>query len=254
MGSQAFELSQSMPHQRIGVPSRRDRAETLANRSMARRRDLHLSQKELGDLCGVSQQSIHALEIGSVSHPRYLRELAIALRVRESWLLGIEGTDWAGAQENVHRTPGPAFETLPISGELRPGDWHDVSLPIEQQPAPSIITRDPRYPNAQQYVFRMTGGSMSRVYPDGTLILFAMAHEIDRELRSGDFVHVERLRDGQFIEHSCKEYFVAEDGSVSLRAHSDHHAFQETVFLRSEPDDTISITGLALGSFRPEPI
>lgn len=46
------------------------------------------SQADVAEACGVSQQSIDALEKGLVARPRYLPQLAVALETTIEYLLG----------------------------------------------------------------------------------------------------------------------------------------------------------------------
>lgn len=62
------------------------RSMTLGERLAAARKASNLSQKALGELVGLEQQSINAIESGVTSQPRKLNALAEALQVSPLWL------------------------------------------------------------------------------------------------------------------------------------------------------------------------
>ncbi|SBV94046.1 putative Repressor protein CI [uncultured Alphaproteobacteria bacterium] len=61
---------------------------TLGDRTRERREQLGLSQGELGQRVGVSQQAIDQLESGATKRPRYVADLARELDVSIEWLQG----------------------------------------------------------------------------------------------------------------------------------------------------------------------
>ncbi len=61
--------------------------ETISQRLKKKREELNLSQDQLAKLAGMRQQSIQAIEAGSTKRPRYLVELARALKCKPEWLL-----------------------------------------------------------------------------------------------------------------------------------------------------------------------
>lgn len=73
----------------------------LANRLKSRRTDLKLTQKELADFAGTTQQSIQRIEDGTIRKPRNLLELAKALSCSAEWLQS--GT--ALSYDNVSQGP-----------------------------------------------------------------------------------------------------------------------------------------------------
>lgn len=59
---------------------------SIGKRAKERREELELSQTEVGDACGVTQQAIEKLEAGEVRRPRYLDDLAEKLLTTKQWL------------------------------------------------------------------------------------------------------------------------------------------------------------------------
>jgi transcriptional regulator with XRE-family HTH domain len=52
-----------------------------------KREEMNLSQDQLAKLAGMKQQSLQAIEAGTTKRPRYLVELARALKCEPEWLL-----------------------------------------------------------------------------------------------------------------------------------------------------------------------
>lgn len=59
----------------------------LSQRVKQRRNQLSMTQAEVAELAGISQQSYQALESGSTKRTRHLMEIANALRCEASWLM-----------------------------------------------------------------------------------------------------------------------------------------------------------------------
>ena len=77
------------------------------------RQERGLSQEQLAELCGAKQQSIQVLEKGEVHRPRYVMELAKALKVNGDWLVHGEG-----------KSP-PKRQTKATKGTLKPLEEND---------------------------------------------------------------------------------------------------------------------------------
>jgi SOS-response transcriptional repressor LexA len=80
---------------------------TIASRVYAKRSELGLTQTELADLVGTSQQAIVQLESGKTKRPRYMPELAKALKCDLNWLLhgGSEGSNVSSADIGTRKIP-----------------------------------------------------------------------------------------------------------------------------------------------------
>lgn len=61
--------------------------ESIAERIKEKRKKLNMSQRELAELVGIKQQSIHQIESGLTKKPRFLFEIALALNCEIGWLL-----------------------------------------------------------------------------------------------------------------------------------------------------------------------
>lgn len=58
----------------------------LSHRLKQRREEMRFTQAKLGELAGMSQQSIQLIEAGETQRPRKLLELANALKCDATWL------------------------------------------------------------------------------------------------------------------------------------------------------------------------
>ncbi|EKT66901.1 helix-turn-helix domain-containing protein [Providencia alcalifaciens] len=59
----------------------------LSERVKSRRVELNLTQSELADMVGLKQQSIQQIESGLIKKPRFIIEIASALKCEPSWLI-----------------------------------------------------------------------------------------------------------------------------------------------------------------------
>ncbi|WP_372393798.1 helix-turn-helix transcriptional regulator (plasmid) [Azospirillum sp. HJ39] len=59
---------------------------TMGQRVLNRRKLLGMSQEQLAEFCKVSQQAIDQLEGDLVRRPRYMDDLAIALKTTKNWI------------------------------------------------------------------------------------------------------------------------------------------------------------------------
>ncbi|MGL9721604.1 helix-turn-helix domain-containing protein [Symbiopectobacterium sp.] len=59
----------------------------LSERLKQRRTELNFTQADLAIIAGVKQQTIQQIESGATKRPRFLLEIANALKCNPSWLL-----------------------------------------------------------------------------------------------------------------------------------------------------------------------
>lgn len=70
--------------------------ESISQRLKQKRSEMNMTQAELALMAGIKQQSIQQIEAGTTKRPRYLFEIASALKCDPSWLLyGSGGTQAA---------------------------------------------------------------------------------------------------------------------------------------------------------------
>lgn len=87
--------------------------EGLARRVRARRAALGISQSQLAEAAGMSQQGVDNIEQAIVGRPRRLPELAEALQTTTNWLLHERGPE-------VVKSTDPIAEILSLAREIKP--------------------------------------------------------------------------------------------------------------------------------------
>ena len=109
------------------------------NVRMARER-AGLTQPQLAELIGMSQQGIASIESGKVARPRKLRELAKALRVSEAWLLNetkLLSEDGMSKGEFDRSFPSDGYKELAqvaASISAKPASTPNASFPPRYEP------------------------------------------------------------------------------------------------------------------------
>ncbi|ARU94587.1 LexA family protein [Tatumella citrea] len=97
----------------------------IGDRVKIKRDSLGLTQTQLAEKVGTSQQSIEQLEGGKTKRPRYLPELSSVLGVSAKWLL--EGSDDEVKGDNFQfagtYTPGKRY---PVLSSVQAGCWAEA--------------------------------------------------------------------------------------------------------------------------------
>lgn len=126
----------------------------------------------------------------------------------------------------------PPMALLPIRDRVQAGAWLAVDDHIQVRPKTWPALRDPRFPNADQWLSEVVGDSVNRLNIfEGDLVQCVDAIGIGYFPRTGDIVEVERLRfGGQERELTLKELEVTEDG-VRLWPRSTNPRWQEPLSL-----------------------
>lgn len=161
----------------------------IGERVRDRRQQLKMSQAQLGDAVGVSQQAIMALETGAVERPRYLPELAQVLGVDISDLLR---TDNAPTAPRPKEPEAPRLASMPrdvpVLGQAV-GGLGDDSADFEfNGQTIDYLRRPPGIAMAREvFGLYVAGTSMWPKYEDGEPIYVSAA----RAPAIGDYVVVE---------------------------------------------------------------
>ncbi|ADZ91071.1 helix-turn-helix domain-containing protein [Marinomonas mediterranea] len=100
----------------------------IAERVKTQRIHLGLTQTELANKVGISQQSLQKIEDARTSNPRKLLALAKALECTPEWLqFGIEGVSSGEAESNVEAAPFKApSKKLPVVSHVQAGAWSEA--------------------------------------------------------------------------------------------------------------------------------
>lgn len=149
---------------------------------------------------------------------------------------------------NRRRTPGVA---LMLKGNVQAGHWmREAHLP-EEDWKPVGLPVPAEYQNSEPFVLRVVGHSMDEVYPDGTLIVCVPTIHLNRELRAGERVVVERKNRNGEVEMTVKEYAV--DGTRKwLVARSTKPEFRGAVEMVKRGTESVEAVALVVASYKME--
>ncbi|POD92318.1 LexA family protein [Pectobacterium odoriferum] len=148
---------------------------TIAVRVKSRRESLEITQVELAERVGTSQQSIEQLENGKTKRPRYLPELAKELGVTVDWLL-------SGKEESNVTYAGPYASSpkYPLISSVKAGSWNDADEPLTLDQIDDWYESDVKI-QGKAFWLRVEGDSMTSPVglsiPEGTLVLFDTGRE-----------------------------------------------------------------------------
>ncbi|MGX1957060.1 LexA family protein [Serratia proteamaculans] len=174
----------------------------LADRVKQKRLELGLTQAQLADKAGTSQQGIVSVETGRTVRPRYLPELAKALGCDIDWLL-------TGSNSNNVTYVGPhePGKKYPVLSKVQAGAWleaveaynlKDIDLWLESS----------AHIQGEGFWLEIDGDSMTAPMglsiPEGTYVLF----DTGREALNGNLV-IAKLSDSN--EATFKKLVI--DGS-----------------------------------------
>lgn len=178
---------------------------TIAARVLSKRTELGLTQSELAEKAGTTQQAIVQLESGKTKRPRYLPELAKALNCDIQWLL--DGTG-ATLDSNVSnpRDYKPTAR-YPVLSKVQAGAWDEACEPYTIKDVDMWLESD-AHTQGEAFWLQVEGDSMTAPIglsiPAGTYVLF----DTGREAVNGSLV-VAKLTDDN--EATFKKLII--DGS-----------------------------------------
>lgn len=178
---------------------------TIAARVLSKRTELGLTQTELAEKAGTTQQAIVQLESGKTKRPRYLPELAKALKCDIQWLLDGTGSELDG---NVsHPAPYKPTARYPVLSKVQAGAWDEACEPYTIKDVDMWLESD-AHTQGDAFWLQVEGDSMTAPIglsiPAGTYVLF----DTGREAVNGSLV-VAKLTDDN--EATFKKLII--DGS-----------------------------------------
>jgi phage repressor protein C with HTH and peptisase S24 domain len=214
---------------------------------------------------GMAQQTYLAHENGNRSFDiEMATKYAKKFKVNLVWLLTGEGAMREGTVNNnirdnhstnsVRNVTEHGLRLIRVVGEIQAGEPVEaLEWPIGQQyeiPLP-IAEAFHKFP-VQALVVR--GPSMDEVYPDGSMIVCIKFMDLGRNPRSGERVVALRSQPSGLYEASVKEFRIDRDGMARLWPRSSHPDFQQPITVEDQlaAGETLSITHLVIGSYRPE--
>lgn len=142
---------------------------------------------------------------------------------------------------------------LPVRHRAQAGHWIEVDFAEEAPPAPPMfVPASPGYSNPSQWLELVVGDSVDREIPAGSFVHVVDAIERGYRPRTGDFVVVQRARDGgRLLERSIKQVEIRPDNQVELWPRSHNPQWNTPLCLDDAQDGvTAEIVGLVIASYR----
>jgi DNA-binding XRE family transcriptional regulator len=243
---------------------------TLGARVQKIRNQLGLSQAELGEAVGMSQQAIGAIESGRVVRPKKLREIARVLRTTEEMLLGETGSSRNGhaavGTSSVDRPTGGAElpgvsrttysglgkirpmsdASTPIIGKVAAGVWLEADPMARHDPIGYLpVPGDSRYPAGSVYGLEVEGSSLNLIARPGDVLVCASIYSGIAEVNENDLVIVQRTRFGGLLHEVTAKRVRRADGKFLLVPESTDPAWQTPIEVPVGEDGETEIAVIA---------
>ena len=147
---------------------------SLASRIRQRRQELDLTQTELAERAGISQQSVESIENGRTKKPRNIIEIAKALQSHPEWLLN---------GKNVMPMEEINSRRVPLLSYVQAGLFKDANPITDCEGNFEYILVDDEI-SANAFALRVEGDSMTPEFKEGDIVV------IDTEIwpNPGEFV------------------------------------------------------------------
>ena len=208
-----------------------------------------LSMAELADLIGTTAPTINKLEKGQRNVTLgWLHRIAEGLRMRPSGLI-------------LDMDKSQSLPTIPVRvcGTVQAGVFREaLEWPPEEQYEVWVPVR-PEYASLPHFAVRVSGPSMDRRFPDGTIIVCVKLLDMTGYVPESGRRYIVHRRDKHGgVEATVKELRIDDRGHAWLWPQSTHPDYQQPVRLDSlsehlpDADDDLIIWALVIGSYNPE--
>ena len=180
----------------------------LAKNVSSRMKELGLTQKELAEIVGSTQTTIHRILSGKVLTTTKISELSKALKCDIDWLLNGQGSPYpVGFDSNIEAVPQKPLGAFPLISWVQAGDWSDITLTDihEAEHYPCPIKCSPK-----TFLLKVIGKSMSPAFNEGELIF------VDPEVQALDGKYVVARLDDE--NQATFKQLIIEDGHKFLQA------------------------------------
>lgn len=219
---------------------------TIGSRITEAREAKGISQSALAKAVGISQPAIAYYE-KDVREPKAstLSDIASALDVSVSHLLGVEGAKWAGVPEGtIPGRRGCARHPRPVLGRVAAGEAREA-CPI---PGETIDVDEEMWERCDDGAWvKVAGNSMNRLFPDGAMVYLDLC-EHGATVSNGDVAAVFVNGDDITLK---RVYF--EDGALRLCPESYDPEYRDYVIDESDPNaPDVRFVGKAI-SFKADP-
>ncbi|MCW0353983.1 LexA family transcriptional regulator [Pantoea ananatis] len=167
---------------------------TIAARVYAKRTELGLTQTELAEKVGTTQQAIVQLESGRTQRPRYLPELARVLGCNIEWLLS--GNEVLKGDNFEYVRPYSTGTKYPVLSKVQAGAWGEA-IEVYTLKDIDLWLESDAHTQGDAFWLEVEGDSMTAPMglsiPEGTFVLF----DTGREAANGNLVIAKLVDDNE---------------------------------------------------------
>lgn len=192
-----------------------------------------MTQKQLAEALGITQQSVYYYESGD-------RDIKASILIDMSRILNCTVSDLLGFSAATKNAAATDSVALPVFGRIAAGTPREA-LSQSSEYQDTTVNLHASHPNAFWLV--ISGNSMNRLFPDGSLVLI----DPDEEVRNGDVGVVFVNGDDATIK---RVYF--EDDRVILHPESYDTGYKDRVIMCDDPDaPEVRVLGKAVAYSSP---
>ena len=177
--------------------------------------------------------------------------VAGVLEVPPSEFLDVEVANQISSGGLVSREDPQPTGNAQLMGTLQAGIWQEPGRAAVPTGAAIPRILHPDYAELHQYAWEVVGPSMNRVAPSGSYVIGVSYYDLHRRPQHNDIAVCERWR-GDRVEYTVKRVRYTKEG-IRLDPESDDPAFQESLWLSTEPNDEeglVRATHLIIGAVR----
>lgn len=179
-------------------------------------------------------------------------KLGSLLGVSGHWLF--DGTGRPEAKNIDPEITRPEKQALPTRYHVQAGVWLEIDDAIDsvyeaETLGLSSIAASPRFKFEDQWVEKIVGDSVDKIFPDGSFIHVVCLIGSGIELKSGTLVVVQRT-DGQKRERTVKRA-IKDDEGFKLVGESNNPRWNKPFSVTDADHVTIEIVGVVIGGYTP---
>lgn len=151
--------------------------------------------------------------------------------------------------ERINPTVTPQF--LRVRYKVQAGHWLEADEFAASQQYEYPVTPDPRFRGFPQWLEEVVGDSINLKVPEGCFAHVVDAISLGYAPRHGDFVVVERRRDGGALrERSIKQVQITDRGQTELWPRSSNPMWSKPLVLAAPGETTeVEVVGLVIGAY-----
>jgi SOS-response transcriptional repressor LexA len=140
--------------------------------------------------------------------------------------------------------PRPQIRTAMIIGDVAGGVWTEPG--VEFEPIPTTVVIDERWGASDVFLLRVRGSSINRQAKDGDLVLCLNKYAAPRDIRSGDWVIVERKTSDGRMETTVKRVQGDMKRGFFLVPDSDDPQFQAPILIGKTDGEVVEVRAFVL--------